>query len=255
MDFITVIGEISSSFHEYYGSERMLVIALFCMMLAYLYFPGIKKIILYPTMLILFLIVNPILYEKIFSSIIYWRMLWMIPCTYLIAYVICQLVKVGSSLNKKIMILCCMCLFIAASGYYVYTSENFQRTQNLEKVDSGVKEVGDFILENCDSPKCLMREKYLSEIRQYSIHIELLYGRNVFDYITATSDELKKIAEEMESKKPDYSYVLEKFKENNCNVIVVWSRAPIEEHLMYEYRLEELGRLDESIIYKTKDNR
>ena len=252
MDIINTIQEISESVQNYYGHNRMLVIILFCIMLAYLYFPEIKRNILYPTMLILFIIANPLLYEMIFSKIIFWRLLWMIPGTFIIAYVICQLIKVCKSRVKQLVVLCCICIFFAVSGDYVYSSENFSKTQNLDKLDEGTREVGEIILANCENPRCIMTAKYLSEIRQYSTDIELLYGRNAFNYITTADTESGAMGKKMEMVRPDYFYILERFKKYNCNIIVVHQYAPISDYYIEKYGLMELARVDESIIYKRR---
>ncbi len=254
MDFMNAVEEISENIQNYYGQERLLVIILFCVLLAYLYSPAIKRLILYPTLLIVFVIMNPILYQLVFSRVIYWRLLWVIPGTCIIAYIICQLVKTSRTPVKKFFVFVCLCLFIALSGSNVYNNVKFKKTQNLEKIDAGVKEVGDIILKNCDQPKCLLRSKYLSQIRQYSPDIELLYGRNVYNnYITGASAEHRKAADEMEKKNPDYPFILEEFKKGNCNIIVVRSRTPITDELLTRYRLYEIARIDQSIIYKKRE--
>jgi len=252
VDIIYAIKEIAEDFQNYYGGEHLLVIFVFCLLLAYLCFPELKRIVLYPTLMITFLLINPLLYQKIFHRIIFWRLLWMIPSTVIVAYVFCQLIRTGTTIQKKTAIVALMCLLTVFSGNYVYENVEFQKTQNLEKIDSGVKSVGKIIMKHCENPKCLLRSKYLSQIRQYSTDIELLYGRNVYNYITGASDEYKRIADEMEKKEPDYAYILEIFKANQCNVIAVRDEAPIPEGLLRQYDLYEISREDESIIYKSK---
>ena len=250
MDIIHATEELLDNIRGYYGQERMLVLILFCALLAYLYFPELKRIILYPTLLVVVLLINPVLYELVFSRIIYWRLLWMIPGTYLVAYVICQIYKVGKNVYKRAFILISLCLCVAFSGDYAYNNASFHKTQNLEKIDPGVKEVGEFILANCERARCITHAKYLSQIRQYSTDIELLYGRNVYGYITGSSAEFKKVYRELEKETPDYSYVLEVFKKNRFYILVVRGRAPIPEDLLVQYDLMEIGRLDGSIVYK-----
>ena len=254
MNLIDAINEIAEDFQNYYGEERILVIFVFCLLLSWLYFSELKRLILFPTLMITFLLVNPVLYQMIFHKIIFWRLLWMIPCTIIIAYVFCQLIKTGDNTNKRVAIIVLMCLLTIFSGTYVYGNSEFKKTQNLEKIDNGVKKVGIIILDHCDNPKCLLRSKYLAQIRQYSPDIELLYGRNVYNYITGANDEFKKIADEMEKKVPDYAFILEIFKSNKCNIIAVKDESPIPENLMDKYGLYEVAREDESIIYKLKDN-
>ena len=253
MDIINATGELTEHIQGYYGQKRMLVVILFCALIAYLYFPKLKRIILYPTLLIVLLLLNPVLYELVFSKIIYWRLLWMIPGTYLIAYVICQIYRVRKSTCMRVFFLVSLCLCVAFSGNYAYSNDRFQKTQNLEKIDSGVKEVGEIILANCNKPKCILQSKYLSQIRQYSADIELLYGRNVYGYITGVGNDSKKVAREMGKQNPDYACILEVFNENECNIIVVRSIAPIPNGLLEQYDLSEIGRLDRSIIYKKTD--
>ncbi len=132
----------------------------------------------------------------------------------------------GKDQHKKVMILVSMCLFIAISGDCVYNSGNFEMTQNPEKLDAGVKEVGDIILKHCDHPKCVMQKKYLSQIRQYSPDIILLYGRNAYNYITGADRSHRIMATEMENRKPDYPMILNCFKESNCDIIVTNSNFP-----------------------------
>ena len=245
-----VVKEILQSFQEYYGNEHLLVILLFCFMLAYLFFPNLKQIIIYPTLLIVLLLMNPVLYIVIFSKIMYWRLLWMIPGTFLIAYVFCRLVKTGKTLNNKMVILCFLCFLIVFSGNYVYNNEDFKQTQNLEKLNEGVRKVGAIILEENDHPKCLLHAKYLSQIRQYSADIELLYGRDAYNYITVASDEFKLMADEMEKKEPDYDFIVERFKAYQCDIMVVRAKAPIPKYLLKEHHMHEIAREDNSIIYK-----
>ena len=127
-----------------------------------------------------FLILKPFFRD----GMVYWRFLWLIPYTVLIALAATDLV---SSLPGKGMWIVGSIVFIAvltAGGKTVYTSENWQKSPSFEKVSLPTLQVLDSIDRNRresgnDEAVFAGPIGVMSRIRQVDPSIRLYVGRNL----------------------------------------------------------------------------
>ena len=251
MDLMEATEMMISHAKDYYGNCHYFVIFLVCMLMAFLYMPEMQKKIIYPTLVLFAIVLTPFLFQLFFLRLVnvYWRLFWMIPSAIVIAYVFCQLSKqVKKRCNRVVFCLACI-LLICCFGNNIYTSGIFCPISNIEKISDGVGAVSDTILSYKEDPLCLVRDKYLTEMRQYSADIRLVYGRNVYGYVSGPSDEMIAVADSMESEKPDYNLILSFAERFKCDFVVTHLDRPIDKKILKQYHYHELDREDWSIIY------
>ena len=249
MNMVTAAETMIGYTKDYFGNCHYLVIYLVLMLVAFLYIPEIRRLLIYPTIVLYLIIFNPILYQLLFYRVVYWRLFWMIPSTIIMAYMFCQFFKQVRKPYYKVFFCLASFLLLCCFGNNVYTSGIFRPTANLEKIKDGVGEVSDIILYHKKEPRCLVRNKYLTEMRQYSADIQLVYGRDVYGYVSDTPKEEKVIADSMESARPDYNKIFSYAVSKECDFVVTHSDRPVDEELLAKYKFKEVARKDYSIIY------
>ena len=72
--------------NEYYGNRGYLLFAIVAYIYLFFATKESRRKIVYPSVLLAFLVLNPILYKYVYSKIIYWRLMWLLPNTLAIAY-------------------------------------------------------------------------------------------------------------------------------------------------------------------------
>ena len=96
------IEQIKVYIHDYFGSSNI-IICLYIGCLIYLCFCGkrTRRLIVYPSMIMTLVIINPICYGLIWTKLIgyaFWRMLWMIP---IIPVIICAVLNIDYYIKSK----------------------------------------------------------------------------------------------------------------------------------------------------------
>lgn len=131
--------------------------------------------------LLLAIMLNPIfayVAEKVFLRSTYWRIFWLLPVYAILSFSALKLVQILSDKNKKIIFGAIVIVILIAQSRkplwdYIQIPENFY------KLSSETIEVADLILAENEAPKVVVEDKLLTEIRQYTSKIDLLYGRNI----------------------------------------------------------------------------
>ena len=233
------VTQIIFWYKEYYADGFFLILAICAYIYLFVHEEKIRKKMLYPVAMLVFCILNPVLYYKVFKDIIYWRLFWLIPDAIMIAYAVTMMVRASKKTMEKIMVLLFVCGVIVIKGTNVYTNGGFTVRQNLEKVSESVVQVCDVMLEMEEEPRCILPGPLLSEARQYSGSIKSAYGRNAFGYILAMPQEQWDIYQEMEKETPDFDYILGKAVERNYTFVVTYDRHVIEEEILLKYNYYE----------------
>lgn len=194
-----------------------------------------RKSIMYPVIVILICILNPIIYQKLLSKMVYWRMFWMIPDATIIAYAVTDIIKKCKPVwGKMILLITCMGTIIHV-GKNVYNRDVFDRIQNPQKVSADTEAVCDAILAIDKHPRCVMPDGMYAEARQYNGDIELMYGRNAEGYINNLADKYIPVHQQMQAESPDYDYVFSVASEDNYNFIACNKRKPVPDEVLRKY--------------------
>lgn len=246
---IETFNIILNFIYRYYGEGIFLILAIMSYVYLMIKCIDLRGKILYPIGLILFCIVNPILYKFIFSHIIYWRLFWIMPDAIIIALAAVKLMQECSGRVKKSILLTVYAAIIILLGQNAFTHAEYIMVENQYKISAETIEICDIILEISDEPRCIMPESIFSEVRQYSGDIEMMYGRNADEYISEISGPYKAIYKLMESDSPNYETILAKAEFDGYNFVVCEEAKPIEQSLLDIYGFEEVDRTKENIVY------
>ena len=211
-----------------------------------------KKIIL-PSIFLYVLVLNPVLYKFVFSSIVYWRLFWMIPNSFIIILAIGEILRKSNKISERIVICIGVISLVFLLGHSVFDGAKRGDEINRYRLSQETVDVGSIMIEYDETPKCIVPASLISSIRLYSGNIEPMYGRNAQGYINRASDEVLVMYNVMESENPDYDYVLTRAKHWGYNFVVNTQNKPIDETLLCYYGYELLKSIDGYNIYYNKN--
>lgn len=241
-------------FQEYYNDSIFLVLAIVSYIYLFVYEKKERKRFLYPIALLIFCVVNPLLYFLVFHQIIYWRLFWVIPNTLVVAYAVTKLVQASRKVKDKILVLGVILLLLGLNGKNVYQSVNFRMIQNPEKVGQGTKEVCDIMLELEESPRCILPMPMLCQARQYSGEIRSMYGRNVQGFILDANENQWGMYFEMEKGDVNFDYVFGQASALGYEFVVTYKKNEVEKSVLNVYNYREIGDLEHYRIYYSGEN-
>ena len=219
----------------YYGDKVYFFLAIAAYVYLFISTKDIRKKVLYPCVLILFLVLNPYLYACVYSRIIYWRLFWMLPNGIAIAYAAVLFIEKRKHNITKIVWIVAFALCIILKGTNVYTHSGMVQAENEQNVFPVVKNVCDYILAESENPRCIMPREWYSQVRQYSGDIEMMYGRNADGYINTIDDMSKRIADELTKETPDFAYVFGQAFIQKYDFVVVQASKFVDDAILQQY--------------------
>ncbi len=184
-----------------------------------------RRLLVWPSVLVLLLFFNPVFFKYVgtrFLTGVYWRLLWMLPISFVIAYTLTRLaagVK-RDVLRVGVIVLACVC--IAVSGRAVFTPETYREKENEYELPDAAIHICDYVMGQLQSWKetVIVPNELLCSIRQYSTSVCLLYGRNAGGFISDIGEEEAAVYAQMSSETPDVAFVTRVAGEKNCRFIV-----------------------------------
>lgn len=189
---------------------------LFGAALLFCFFLGKKqrKLLFYPTVLVFAFFCNPLFYRYIgnkFLSGVYWRLLWMVPVSFLTAYGLTMLVYRFKKQMVRVVVVAVAVVCIAVTGKCMYQEATFSEAENLYKLPQAAIEVGDAMAAaGIDwKVRAVVPNELFCYVRQYRCDIGLLYGRNAGGFISEISNEAKAVYDEMCKETPDIGRLTE----------------------------------------------
>ena len=228
--------EILEYIKDYYRGSILLLLTICAVVILLLMEKELRRALIYPLILIVLVIVNPLLYHFVFRRIIYWRLFWMVPNGLLIATAVTKLLERKKCRIIGVIVLALVCLLVVCKGNNVYKSGVLTGKQNDHKIPQNTKAVCEALFKYDPKPNCIMPIELAVEAREYSGEIMNLYGRNYYaEYITEIEGFDKRIADEMIAEQPDYEYVLFYAKEKGRQFVITREKSPIEAQLQERY--------------------
>ena len=235
------------TFRKYGGAGLILI--WFLIALVYLFFKEKKKnhriLFLYmPTVILLFFF-NP-LFFSVFNGLteeaIYFRFLWLLPITVVIAYAAVYITNTLRGRKKIYFGLAAVCL-VLISGKPVYTSPLFERAENIYHVPQEVVEICDAIEIEGREVMAAFPEEFLLYVRQYSPFVCMPYGREV---IMGEYNEFHQLMKQEEISVDEMAVLAKQYR---CHyVIVSEEKNLIGDIAEYDYEIYE--QIGEYVIYK-----
>lgn len=209
-----------------------------------------RKKLFWPSVLVLIFFFNPFFYKYIgmrFLPGVYWRLLWMLPISFVIAYtltvMICRISK--NAVRIAAVVLACACIFL--TGEPVFSQATYKEKENDYELPNAAIEISDFVAGRLLSWKetLIVPNELLCSIRQYSASACLLYGRNSGGFISDIEEDEAKVFAEMSKEEPDVELITEIARNRNCRYIVFntsFHRIPED---LTEYGYEKAAVIDE----------
>ncbi len=216
-EFLNFIGGRSGLAHW-----MLFIAALICCL-----FLGkeVRKKLFFPSVAVLLFFFNPLFYAVVgtkFLSGVYWRLLWMLPISFLIAYVLTRLAYKIRKNILRVLVVAVSCLCIAATGDRIFTEETYGEKENAYELPQAVIEICDYVKANLRNWKetLVVPNDLLCYMRQYSSAVGLFYGRNAGGFITNIEEEEAAVYAEMSKENPDIRIITDIGKKRNCRYLI-----------------------------------
>ena len=234
------------TFQKYSGSG--LLICWFLVAWFYLLFCEKKKenrvLFVYMPAVLLLLFFNPIFY-RIFGNLteeaIYFRFMWILPITIVIAYTVIKIYNTLVGKKKHIFVFLALIL-IMFSGRLVYLNPLFERAENEYHVPREVIELCDMIEVEGREITAAFPSEFLLYVRQYSATVCMPYGRNAFS-------EYNPLYLAMNEEVIDVEKLAELAQQAGCHFVILDGEKELDGK-MEEYSYEVYGQVDKYVIYR-----
>lgn len=188
-------SEIVALCMDYSGNG--LAVGLFFVSFVYLMIAEKEKskriILLYTTLATILLFLCPIFAKVIYSLMddeIYYRILWLIPMSVVIAYagihVISRLPKNWMKVSEAVL----GCVVIIITGDYVYDNPFFSAANNRFHVPQTVADVCDEMIIEGREVRAVVPSEMLAYVRQYTANVCMPYGRDLMVEVWITDNPL-----------------------------------------------------------------
>lgn len=173
------------------------------------------------------------------SSAIFWRVLWLLPIEFAIAYSVVLIIQKNKNEKVKIITAIIAIIILIIPGKFVYKNG---LTENLENIPQYIINQTNYILEKGkDDDKIVvfavdsMEPSHSTTMRQISSKIELIFSRGL--YIDKVKN--KQIIEErrnlIQLYSQDYRYTIEEFNEIVKKQNIDWMIIKSEDNKLIDY--------------------
>lgn len=234
-------------FQNYMGTGLMVI--WFLIALVYIFLQESRKpvriLFLYTPVILLLLFFNPIfvnVFYRLAGEDIYFRILWLLPMTVVIAYgIVLSYEKLQGKRKKIYGILAGVVLM--ASGSLTYSSPLFTRAENLYHVPQTVVEICDRIEIPGREIMAAFPPEFVIYVRQYSPVVRMPFGRNYLmgDY--------SPLALTMEMEVIDTELLAAQLRENFCHYVIL-SDDKMRDGNLEDYRFEVFFKINGYTVYK-----
>lgn len=220
---------VLGDYEKYIGAGAYVTLFFLCMIYIYMTKDKNKHMFLYYPLLMLFAFFNPLFIKVVYVRFFwgtYWRLLWLLPLTALIAYTGTQIIFKNDKLKKKLVVAVAVILVIASGGSMIYNEHNYQKAENVMKIPDEAAVIGDLIVKYSGTwyPRVIVPNELYCYMRQYTSHLRLLYGRNIEGYMGGVDEEddagIIEVHEEMSKPNVNVRKVAQVAREYDVQIIV-----------------------------------
>lgn len=243
-------NDVVTLFREYMGTG--LTVIWFLISLIYLLVTEKRKpvriLFLYVPVILLLLFFNPLFARLVYGVAgdeIYYRILWLLPITVVIAFGAVTLYSRVKGRGKHALLLCLAAL-VAVSGSYIYSNPFFHKAENLYHMPQSVVDICDAIEVEGREVMAVFPAELLQYVRQYSPVICMPYGREI---TVERWSHLSELYDEMEAEEIDPGRLAQQAKLEMCHYVILPEDKKINGDLeQYDYRV--FDRIGGYVIYR-----
>ena len=183
-------------------------------------------------------------WNMILGSGVHWRVYWLLPIGYAIAFMFTEIVFMADGMLSKIIAMLLCIGVIMFNGSNVYREGNFAKTDNYFKIpDLALEMIFKVSEDNNDYKKIAGPIEFSVYTRQVDGNILLAQIRNVNNIYSNTS--LLKLATDGDSEK-----IYEQAIKQKCNYIVMIKTSINEEDPLTNYGFNIMHENDKYVLYK-----
>jgi len=237
-------------FRNYMGTGLILTWFLIC--LVYLFLKekdkGRRVLFLYAPLVLTVLFFNPLFIRVIYGIIgeeIYYRILWLLPVTIVIAYTI---IKIYAQLDgkKAYGFLGVAALVIMVSGGCIYFNPAFERAENVYHMPQEVVDICDAIEVEGREVMAAFPEEMIVYVRQYSAKVCMPYGREVLVESWGIGHDLH---DAMGADVLNAETISGLAKESQCHYVIIDTEKSLDGSFE-DYDYVELTRVGKYVVYQ-----
>lgn len=239
---------IMETFKSYGGTGYFTII--FLLSLIYLGFveedKRVRTILVYIPAIIFLLFFIPLfflLYNTLDSGT-YYRILWLIPMTVVIAYAGCK--AIGHHTRLGVLI---GCIVLIISGTYVYNSQYITKAENPYHLPQETVDICEMIMpeEGEERVWALFPVEQVHFVRQYTTTIQMPFGRD--NLVETWYYEHHPLYTLLQQEIIPVEELSELSIEHYCNYIILLKTMEVEGD-MEEYGIELIGETENYLVYR-----
>lgn len=210
----------------------------------------IRIMFVYMPCMVLLIYFNPYvtwLVSKYIDYEIYYRILWLLPMTAVIAFAVVEIYG-RLQKQKKVWFAVVAAGLIMVSGSFVYRDGFFKKAENMYHIPQNVVDICDAIKVEGREVMAVFPKEMLQYVRQYSPVVCMPYGRDVtveqWDFIEDNA-----LYNLMESDEIEAQRLAELAREAWCAYIILPEDKKLQGSLE-TYDFDKFGQVDGYVIYK-----
>ncbi len=149
------------------------------------------------------------------------RYFWVLLMPAVVALGLTLFVKGITTKVKRMIAVCVIVPVIFFSGVFKLSDAMFQPAENLYRLPQVILDLSDAVLSEKSDPKLIVPYEIAHGFRQYSTHINLLYGEDAtYGRIAMAQPDVKEVCDQMSTATPDLNYIKDIAEKNEVNYIV-----------------------------------
>lgn len=176
-------SNVMTLFREYMGTGLIVIFYLVSVLFLFLREKRkpVRILFLYVPVILLLLFFNPLFAAVVYKAAgdeIYYRILWLLPMTVVIAFAVVTLIWELQG-KKRIFFTVAAAVLVVVSGSFIYANPFFSRAENWYHMPQSVVDICDAIEVEGREVKGVFPKEMLQYVRQYSPVVCMPYGREV----------------------------------------------------------------------------
>lgn len=243
-------------FRNYMGTG--LIVIWFLLAVIYLFVNEKRKYVrilfAYMPVILLLLYFNPLFAGLLFELLgdeIYYRLLWLLPITPVIAYTcvcICGKVKEVKGRRAAGALVLGMTAVIAFSGSFIYNNPFFYRAENKYHMPDSVVHICDAIIVPGREVMAAFPPEFVQFVRQYSPLVCMPYGRETIVERWGFESEIYDL---MTAEEIDLEALNRAVLEQRCHYVILQSSRRVKGNFA-DYKWELFCETDGYSVYRTE---
>lgn len=237
-------------FREYFGEG--LILAWYLASVLYLFVREkrreVRIVFVYAPVVILLLYFNPLfawVVYRLAGHEIYYRILWLLPMTVVIAYACCSVYGDLRGKKRGAFVLC-MAVLLALSGSFIYANPFFHKAENRYHMPDDVVAICDAIRAPGREVQAVFPAELLQFVRQYSPVVCMPYGREV---LVERWQQHNDLFDAMEMPQADLKTLAPLATQYHCHYVILRRDKPVVGETA-DFSLELFYETDSYVVYR-----